>query len=266
MERVGRKPIEADLLRGYADQWACLLYGLRDGYPGFIQITPQGKRRKSTTSTRGARDNHNFSDVIPLTARVIRVTSQLEPTRYGSEERKKFLNALRKMKQSLQRGGFTYVEPVPPAREIWDRLKNAKRPQAVGEAFQMLRKWAVSIRGPSIHMCPPNTHPIFIANARSKAWARAAVRGAVASGQIPSWPLLPFAISEDWAGEIAKAKNLWTYPRADRPTSDDKRIEFFAKCFAALMLGKSPATATARWLAGWHWPKDWYSRETPYTG
>lgn len=236
MQKAGRKPINADLLKGYAEQWACLLYGVRDGYPGFILLIA-GKQTIKVGLTK----------------------------HYGADEGAKFWRKLRGAKEKLKRDRFPFpfVEPVPPAREIWDRLKNATRPQAIKRVFQMLQKWAVDVRGPLFFMASPNPHPLFAATAKTKAWGCAAVRKAIASGQIPAWPLLPFAISEGWATEIAKAKKLWTYPRTSRTTSDDKRIEFFAKSFAALMLGKSPATVTARGLPRWHWPKDWYNREIP---
>ncbi len=46
----------------------------------------------------------------------------------------------------------------------------------------------------------------------------------------------------DYPAELFKARKLWNYPRTDRPTSDDKRIEFFAEALAGLMMEVSPAT------------------------
>jgi hypothetical protein len=43
-------------------------------------------------------------------------------------------------------------------------------------------------------------------------------------------------------------ETLWTYPRSDRPSSDNKRAEFFGKALAGLISGISPATATRRLL------------------
>ena len=61
----------------------------------------------------------------------------------------------------------------------------------------------------------------------------------------------------DHGAELYRAKCLWTYPQAtDRAKSDDKRIEFFAKALAGLMLGISPATAMKR-LSRWRLPKLW---------
>jgi len=65
-----------------------------------------------------------------------------------------------------------------------------------------------------------------------------------------------FRYARERAADLVKARQLAHYPRAkntDRPTSDDKRIEFFAKVLAGLALGLAPATATKR-LARWSPP------------
>ena len=49
---------------------------------------------------------------------------------------------------------------------------------------------------------------------------------------------------------ILQAKNLPHYPRAERPSSDDKRIDFLAKVFAGFAFGLAPLTATKR-LSRW---------------
>ena len=43
-----------------------------------------------------------------------------------------------------------------------------------------------------------------------------------------------------------RAKSLPHYPKSNRPRSDTKRIQFFAKVLAGLKLGIAPATATKR--------------------
>ncbi len=57
--------------------------------------------------------------------------------------------------------------------------------------------------------------------------------------------------------ELGAAKHLWFYPRDSvRPSSDHKRIDFFAKTLAGLMLGVAPATA-AKKLSQRKLPKLW---------
>jgi hypothetical protein len=61
-----------------------------------------------------------------------------------------------------------------------------------------------------------------------------------------------------WSRELKKhaadlleaKKTLWTYPGSARPSSDNKRAEFFGKALAGLVLGVSPATS-ARKLSHW---------------
>ncbi|MCI0722935.1 MAG: hypothetical protein L0338_28805 [Acidobacteria bacterium] len=48
------------------------------------------------------------------------------------------------------------------------------------------------------------------------------------------------------ARDFLRAKRLHSYPKSDRPRSDDKRIHFFAKILAGLMQGIAPATAIKR--------------------
>ena len=67
------------------------------------------------------------------------------------------------------------------------------------------------------------------------------------------------AALHDGAGELLKARDLWNYPRKQRPSSDDKRVEFFAEALAGLMLGLAPATATKK-LSRWNPPKLWLTR------
>lgn len=54
---------------------------------------------------------------------------------------------------------------------------------------------------------------------------------------------------------ILRAKHLPNYPKSNRPRSDDKRIQFFAKVLAGLELGIAPATALKR-LARLPFPHD----------
>ena len=59
-----------------------------------------------------------------------------------------------------------------------------------------------------------------------------------------SWVLASILYSH--AEGFLRAKRLHNYPESNRPGSDDKRIQFFAKVLAGLKLGIAPATATKR--------------------
>jgi hypothetical protein len=53
------------------------------------------------------------------------------------------------------------------------------------------------------------------------------------------------------ARTVLEAKKLPEYPKSARPTSDDRRIWFFAKVLAGLMVRRSPLYTLKR-LSGWH--------------
>ena len=58
---------------------------------------------------------------------------------------------------------------------------------------------------------------------------------------VPQWRAL-----RSRAQDLLRATQLPNYPKSDRQQSDDKRIQFWAKVLAGLMLGIAPATATKR--------------------
>lgn len=252
---VGRKPIDSDLLRGYATQWACLLYGVRDGYPGFIMPSRQASAGKGASAVQRGTNKPNRT--IRLTARRIPFPPTAVVT-FPREDKKRvtqFLKSRLNRPQSTFR--YAYLPSVQPDDEIWNRLKKAKKTEHVEQVFEKLCRWALGLHAPVIFRGTDKT-TLACDVPKSKAYARAAAKKNLQEGIVSGWPLLPFLISKDWAGKILAAKRLWTYPRTVRSKSDDKRIEFFARSLAAITFGKSPATATARWLANWHWPKDWY--------
>jgi hypothetical protein len=70
-----------------------------------------------------------------------------------------------------------------------------------------------------------------------------------------------FKAAREYAADIFNAKaHLLHYPGSDRPGSDNKRIDFFAKILGGVALGLSPLTSTKR-LAWWSPTISLYSSE-----
>lgn len=128
----------------------------------------------------------------------------------------------------LEKEGWQYVPPTQPQPQTWDRLKAARTVRQIHSVAYDFKRWIA--RSPSGYSI---VHGRKLKLERSKAYRN-------------HWYVL-----RDHAEEILAAKQLWTYPKSD--WADDKRIEFFAKSLAGLMLGLAPATAQRR-LTGWRWP------------
>jgi hypothetical protein len=92
-----------------------------------------------------------------------------------------------------------------------------------------------------------------------KARSLADVRN-IASRLRPDHPMLA-SMLHSYAGDFLRAKRLHNYPMSNRPSSEYKRIEFYARVFAGLSLGIAPATTTRRLPQGfvlrysvYNWP------------
>lgn len=138
------------------------------------------------------------------------------------------LRASARVKQLLSkledlRGGpgkLWFQSPVFPEAKIWDQIKDARSATEMQKALDALERF-------SRKLCPR-------ARWADTFWSR--VLGAV----------------RDHADDLVKAKELPHYPKSSRrKTSDDKRIEFFAKVMAGLALRLAPLGATKR-LSHWN--------------
>jgi hypothetical protein len=109
----GPKPVDVKHLQGEAMQWACFLYIVRDGVPGWIQ---RGKwvRYQPTGSAKWVRGRQPIEApiLIPVSA-----ASQRLPKRMTAEK------------------GWVIFRPIMPKPAIWEQLKRARTvPQIRGAA------------------------------------------------------------------------------------------------------------------------------------
>jgi hypothetical protein len=170
-----------------------------------------------------------------VTAKTVKsVKSKRFVVRPGSSEQASIERRFKNIYEAMLREGIVYFPPVMPTPEVWELWKKAKNEEELGEAVQKMRHWA----------------------RRLHAGADFQADELMEDNVVLAWASLPFIFRPSWNEEILKAKQLWNYPVTNRPRSDDKRVEFFAKSLAGLTLGLAPATATKR-LSHWHWPRDW---------
>jgi hypothetical protein len=134
-------------------------------------------------------------------------------------------NAHLKLPAQLRTKDYLFSRPVMPDSRSWNDLKRARSVQDMQRVAQSVRRWVR--RFPSGVRWPD---------------------------EFPRKVLLQFPrVVHAHAADLIKAKRMPHYPRTDRPRSDDKRVEFFAKILAGSTLGIAPATATKR-LAHWNYP------------
>jgi hypothetical protein len=230
MGHRGPRPVRLALLKKYAVGWAALLCLLRDGQAGQLLRLKPGKEAPIVVAS-----------VIP---------ADRAPTQ----------TALLKLGKLRGKDGILWlVSPIYPESKIWENLKRARSTKEIravlADVGKYLRKeWSgasSSEKGELLMLAEIKEHtrkewrdlPSHLTDenetliVRQPRWADT------------QWSKLVRAATNN-AQDILNAKDLPHYPRAERPTSDNKRIEFFAKVFSGLALGIAPLTATKR-LSGW---------------
>jgi hypothetical protein len=229
MPALGRRPIlkgqqGINSLKRHAIFWTYLLCALRDGADGYVQEL-----------TWGPIEQFRGEPALGQSLAIAKGEGQEAAVRYGSP-----LGALplartmsQQQLQTWQRtqDGWHYVPPISPSPQVWARLKKARTVSEVRSVAHDLKGWANRT---------PCSYYMIDGQRRED----------------PRVPILPMhlGVFHTHAKKILAAKKLWTYPRTNRPMSDDKRIEFFGKSLAGLMFGLAPATAQRR-LTGWRWPQ-----------
>lgn len=227
------------MLKVNAVQWTYILFGLRDGHPDLLEMMRWGPWRGKTKQVRGGTATKVLLvRIIPrkggreTAGRVFQAVNVLA-TRTADGMNPQFENPIcQTIKMDLAlplkwRFGLSryvlatlFFPGLPAQPQLWRQLK---RPESLKQLQQT---------GEDIY-----------------AWLSASVPG------IHSTPQFRDALCGH-PSELFQARRLWNFPRTDRPSSDEKRIAFFAESLAGLMLGIAPATATKK-LARWTPPKLW---------
>lgn len=235
----GPKSVELAMLKVHAVQWTYILFGLRDGHPDLLEMMKWGPWHGKTKQVRGGTAKKVlFVRIIPhergreTAARVFQAVNVLA-TRTADHMNPQIENPICQtieMDLSLSpksRFGLgEYQRPslffpgLPAQPQLWKQLR---RP----ESIKQLQRTGEDIYG----------------------WLSASVPG------IRGTPEFREALCSH-ATELFSAHKLWNFPRTDRPSSDEKRIAFFAESLAGLMVGIAPATATKK-LVRWTPPKLW---------
>ena len=236
----GPKPVNVAALKVNATQWFYLLLGLRDGHPDILQKHVWGPWTGSDEKQicAGRAERIPLARIIPdgtgrETALLVfhRLTTFANKTVAGDEAQFEYpLFQTIEQDTVLPRKWLfglrstehpsLFFPAVSPQPRLWQQLKKPRSVKEVREAGNNIYDWLT-----------------------------AAVPG------VRRMPLFRQALC-DHPTELFNARKLWNYPGTGRPTSDDKRIEFFAESLAGLMLGVAPATATKK-LSRWSPPRLW---------
>jgi hypothetical protein len=123
-----------------------------------------------------------------------------------------------KLLRDIKGKGWITSPAIAAAPNIWEEMKRADSVKEIQKAARRIRRWASQYRPGSI-------------------WETRFPDALVAH-----------------ADKVLSAKQLPNYPKApeaERPRSDDKRIEFLSKVLAGVMLDIAPITSAKR-LSHWH--------------
>jgi hypothetical protein len=227
------------MLKVHAVQWTYILFGLRDGHRDLLEVMRWGPWHGRTKQVSGGTAKRVvLVRIIPreggreTAARVFQAVNVLA-TRTSDDNNPQFENPIC---QTIEidlalppkwRFGLAEYEratlffPGLPAKpQLWRQLKRPESIKQLQDTGEDIYAWLIA-SVPGIHSSPQ---------------FREALCGHTA--------------------ELFEVRRLWNFPRTDRPSSDEKRIAFFAESLAGLMVGIAPATATKK-LARWTPPKLW---------
>jgi hypothetical protein len=215
--RPGPREVDLGSLKTCAELWRQQLLMLRDGEAGAL-FRLRGREKPVPVAT-----------ILP------------------ADNKAQTMRALEDLRNLRGKPGILWMRsPIPREPELWQKLKRAEHSDNIHEflvglenwrARQFPQRWASKKKGDVFLTVQASTKKP--ANRLSKHERRFG----------PTWSRLIIAAREH-AGDILAAKNLPHYPRKDRPSSDNKRIEFLAKVLSGIALRLAPATATKR-LSRW---------------
>jgi len=209
---------EIDLLKVAANNWAEFFYTLRDGMPGYVLKVEWEPVRKGDCLV-AAKERPLIVEGAGPSRKARRViVAEFVPTEKSSGQ----------IPMAFRDDNWSVVWPVKPQRNIWERFRDAENLGEHRRAVSKIKQWWES-RFPGGDQLPVPSETVLTSREQ--------------------FPLLA-------SRSLFDAKGLWLYPGSKtRKTSDDKRIEFFAKAMAGLIYGKAPATAL-RALTNVRFPKD----------
>ncbi len=230
-----RGPQSADLgaLKLLTVQWAYLLLGLRNGHPDLVELLEwkPWRERNGVKVRYGIAFRITLAHVVSTpgisgSIKFLREKLIVKDQRNSSNEPPQlYAEPLERIQRNkylpddFSSNGPLYFPSISPRPDLWQRLKHPRSIKGVKQTVDDLYRW----------MCD--------------------------AGEV----FKQYRIPEDRIAELYQAPRLWNYPGATdkkRRSSDDKRIEFFAKALAGLILGISPATATKN-LSRWKIPPLW---------
>jgi hypothetical protein len=222
----GPTPVDLKRLQDDAEKWTCFFYTLRDGQPGYMERVRWGRSQSYNSAVaKGVKGLERCQPSREF--RGVRVT----PGQYLERPRiVRVSEAATATEKMIDEGWVLVSAPILPAPEIWEQLKMAMSVAAIKKASRAIHRHWNNEQIAAICGVPLDFDPIDFPDALAR-----------------------------YADKILIAKELPNYPKAkaeDRPSSDDKRVEFFSKILAGAGLGIAPITAAKR-LAHRHWTREW---------
>lgn len=218
MLRPGPKPVDVDALKRHAGLFTRLFLHLRDGRAGEILRTdrvaktrlPEGR----VISLKHYRESGGLGDgeIVDTGGEVVaKIIAAKGPQGHSRAEQSRFEAKTRKLLSQI------VADPHFEAKRIW--IDDPIFPRS--DLWERLKDAS-------------STEEMKRATAAIAHWMRSYAH--------PRWR----RELQKYSADLFHAKGLWNYPRSNRPSSDNRRAEFFGKALSGLILGISPATATRR--------------------
>jgi hypothetical protein len=227
--KPGPKPtVEREALQTEASNWACVLFILREGRVALLTAVQWGNETTVDGSAAVQLSPEIKKQIAgtPLenaemlsTGRKTRTGKTLGAQTYNYEEFEKMRNELPPRNDPGQ--PLVWYPPTQAAQDVWMNLKQSKSRRQMKDALGSFERWL-------------NATPA-----------------------ISGWRGRPFPRNlSQYSDGLLDAKSLHNYPKAEkRPSSDDKRVLFFAKVLAGLRFGLSASYSTKK-LSRWTFSRD----------
>jgi hypothetical protein len=200
--------------------WAAILYDLRDGQPGLLQKVKWGPWQNTGAAQWTTMPAGRGTVAAPANT-TFRQAEPLGPPILIPVSKEALA-----LPNQMQAEEWSIFRPLIPAPELWEALKAARSEKEVRRISRRIEGWMDTER-----------------------------RGI--GKWLPGFPAIKFTeVLSQYAPEFLRGKELPAYARTDRPSSDDKRVEFVSKVLAGARFGLAPITAAKR-LSHWHFPSNW---------